>query len=92
MTVTPQIAATVRRIPGLAPNSRPMTRQHVPLAAMAMEVTAVRPARSAARPPATQPIAPDPMTRKDEASASRDGCPPAVKLARRKTGTHAHIA
>src|SRR5215213_11669652 len=69
-TVAPQIAATSNNNNGLPPYSNPITRQQVPLIAMAHDVTKVRPTRSAIRPATTQPIAPAPITRNDPSSAS----------------------
>src|SRR5882762_11062736 len=100
ITVTPQTAETANSKNGFAPKRKPTSKQHVPLMAMAQEVTAVRPTRSANSPPPTQPSAPQPMIRNDENSASSDvGCPAnaigvfrAARLARIITGIQAHIA
>src|SRR6185295_6551457 len=69
-TVAPQIAATSKSTNGLPPYKNPITRQHVPLIAIAHDVTNVRPIRSAINPATTQPIAPAPITMNDPTSAS----------------------
>src|SRR5216683_7691004 len=92
ITVTPQIAETANSRNGFAPKRNPTSKQHVPLMAMAQEVTAVRPTRSASRPPPTQPNAPQPMIRNDENSASSDEVFRVARLARIITGIQAHIA
>src|SRR5882672_12452989 len=81
-TLAPQIAATIRSRIGFAPNSNPITRQQLPLIAIAHEVTIVRPTRSAIRPATTQPAAPQPITKNEETSASDESLGRADKLAR----------
>ena len=89
----PQIAATASRSQGLPPKRKPITRQQAPETAIATEVTAVRPTRSAARPATMQPTNPAPITRKAIISASAGRASPrAAKLSRAKTGNHVHIA
>src|SRR5882724_205448 len=92
ITVTPQTADTANKKNGLAPNRKPTSKQQVPLMAMAPEVTAVLPTRSASNPPPTQPSAPQPMIRNDENSASSEEVCCAARLARIITGIQAHIA
>src|ERR1700730_18614246 len=70
ITVVHQIAATKSSKSGLPPKRKPITRQQLPLMAMAHEVTNVRPTRSAIIPPAIQPAAPQPITRNEANSAS----------------------
>jgi len=55
ITLAPQIAATNKRSSGGPLKSRPITRQQVPLMAMAVDVTNVRPYLSAKKPPAKGP-------------------------------------
>src|ERR1700682_3109908 len=92
ITVAPQIAATKRSKNGLPPKRNPITRQQLPLMAMAHEVTTVRPARSAISPPATQPAAPQPITRNEANSGGNSDAFETMKLARIITGIQAHIA
>src|SRR6266446_6963008 len=100
ITVTPQIAETANSRNGFAPKRNPTNKQHVPLIAMAQQVTAVRPTRSASSPPPPHPTAPPPIIRNDDHSASSDVvCPAnaigvfrAARLARIITGIQAHIA
>src|SRR5688500_20374131 len=54
-TVAPQIVATSNSSTGFPPYKSPITRQQVPLIAMAHDVTVVRPMRSAISPASTQP-------------------------------------
>src|SRR2546426_5918329 len=91
-TLAPQTAAINSRNNGFAPNTRPITRQQLPLIAIAQEVTTVRPTRSAINPATTQPIAPQPITRNDATSASAGLSPCKARLARIITGTQVHIA
>src|SRR5215471_5066117 len=74
-TEAPQILATIRSQTGLAERKNPMTRQQAPEITIAHEVTSVRPTRSARRPAATQPTAPEPITRNAAASASECALP-----------------
>src|SRR6185312_2480849 len=92
ITVTPQTADTASKRNGLAPKRKPINKQQVPLIAMAHEVTAVLPTRSASSPPPTQPSAPQPIIRNEENSASSEEVFCAARLARIITGIHAHIA
>src|SRR5882724_1003719 len=91
-TLAPQIAATIKRAIGFAPKNNPMTRQQLPLIAIATEVTIVRPIRSATRPATTQPTAPQPITTNDPTSAKAGLLWRTDKLARIINGIHVHIA
>src|SRR5438067_9772765 len=91
-TLAPQIAATIIRAIGCAPNSSPITRQQLPLIAIAAEVTIVLPTRSAMRPAMTQPTAPQPITTNDPTSANAGLLSRTDKLARIINGTQVHIA
>src|SRR2546426_7071041 len=73
-TLAPQIAATIRSAIGLAPNSRPIIRQQLPLITIAHEVTIVRPMRSAIKPAMTQPIAPQPIRSEEHTSELQSPC------------------
>src|ERR1700741_2745282 len=92
ITVTPHTADTANNRNGFAPKRNPTSKQQVPLMAMAQEVTAVLPTRSASRPPPTHPSAPQPIIRNDENSASSKEAFFVARLARIITGIHAHIA
>src|SRR5690242_15045331 len=85
-TLAPQIAATIKRAIGFAPKNNPMTRQQLPLVAIATEVTIVLPTRSAIRPAMTQPTAPQPITTKDPTSANAELLLRAARLARIMNG------
>ena len=63
MTVMPQTPATSKVRAGAAANVKPMASAQMPLAAMAIMVSAVRPHRSEAQPPIQHPSAPMAMTR-----------------------------
>src|SRR6185369_11399756 len=90
-TVAPQTAATNNSNNGLPPYNNPITKQHVPLIAIAHEVTKVRPTRSANNPAITHPTAPAPITMND-ASSTRRGAPSWVaRLARIITGIQIHM-
>src|SRR5712692_3849342 len=91
-TLAPQMAATIRSKIGLAPNRKPITRQQLPLIAMAHEVTTVRPTRSAISPAITHPAAPQPITRNEATSASDGSLLRSDKLARIMNGIQVHIA
>src|SRR4030095_2751774 len=69
-TVAPQIAATNKSSKGIPQNRKPISRQQLPLIAIAHDVTTVRPMRSATNPAATQPTAPQPITRNEAPSAA----------------------
>ena len=84
--------ATTRSQTGLAERKNPITRQQAPEIAIAQEVTSVRPTRSAIRPAATHPTAPEPITRKAAASARECALPRASSVERITTGAHVHIA
>src|SRR3989442_16022568 len=91
-TLAPQIAATTKSRIGFAPNSRPVTRQQLPLTAIAHDVTMVRPTRSAINPAITHPAPPQPITR-NEATSAIDGSLFRIdKLARIMKGIHVHMA
>src|SRR2546425_7440149 len=91
-TLAPQTAAINSRNNGFAPNSKPITRQQLPLIAIAQEVTTVRPTRSAISPATTHPAAPQPITRNEATSASDESLWRYDKLARIMKGIHVHIA
>src|SRR5512132_4161153 len=92
MTVIPQTADTANNRNGLPPKRNPTSKQQVPLIAIAHDVTAVLPTRSAKSPPPMQPSAPQPMIKNEENSASSDEAFCAARLARIITGIQAHIA
>ena len=92
MTVIPQTADTANNRNGFPPKRNPTSKQQVPLMAMAHDVTAVLPSRSASRPPPTQPSAPQPMIRNEENSASSEEAFRVARLARIITGIQAHMA
>src|SRR5215471_5760052 len=91
-TLAPQIAATVKSTIGLAPNNNPISKQQLPLTAIAAEVTTVLPIRSAIKPANTHPTAPEPMTTKDPTSANAALLLRAARLARIMKGIQVHIA
>src|SRR5216110_1276249 len=91
-TLAPQMAATISNAIGLAPNRNPITKQQLPLIAIAADVTIVRPTRSAIAPATTQPIAPQPITRNDPISASAGSLLRTERLARSMKGIQVHIA
>src|SRR6185295_2592277 len=68
-TDAPQMAATNNSRNGLPPYRKPIRRQQLPLSAIAHDVTTVRPTRSATRPAATLPTAPQPITKNEATSA-----------------------
>ena len=92
MPQTMQIATSSH---GAPPKSSPTLAAQLPLIAIAMMVSVVRPSRSARSPAATQPIAPAAMVA-NAASLAAIGADPAgsesAKLAFRNTPIHAHIA
>src|SRR4029079_2278549 len=90
-TVAPQIAATTNSTTGLPPYNNPITKQHVPLIAIAHDVTRVLPTRSAINPATTQPIAPAPITMNDPISASSGSACPSALLERITTRTQTHL-
>src|SRR5574338_354736 len=90
-TVAPQIAATINNNHGLPPYNNPITRQHVPLIAIAHDVTTVLPTRSASNPAITQPSAPAPITIKDPTSASFGSSFCSARLERIITGIQIHM-
>src|SRR5215211_4374992 len=90
-TVAPQIAATSNSNAGLPPYNNPITKQHVPLIAIAHDVTRVLPTRSAINPATTQPIAPAPITMNDPISASFGSPFWSARLERIITGIQIHI-
>src|ERR1051325_7294833 len=89
-TDAPQMLATASSSHGSAPKSSPIVKEHAPLIPIAHEVVSVRPALSPKRPPATQPISPAPITRKDAASARAGAAPLCARLARIITGDQVH--
>src|ERR1043165_7723797 len=96
-TLAPQTTASNNSGHTLPPNKNPTSKQQLPLIAIATDVTTVRPTRSAIRPATTHPIAPEPITRNDPASANVEstaaGLPCcAARLARIITGIQIHIA
>src|SRR4029079_3078165 len=90
-TVAPQIAATINSNTGLLPYNNPITKQHVPLIAIAHDVTRVLPTRSAIKPATTQPIAPAPITMNDPISANSELAFRIARLERIITGTQIHM-
>src|ERR1051325_2759912 len=90
-TVAPQIAATINNNTGLPPYNNPITRQHVPLIAIAHDVTSVLPTRSAINPAMTHPIAPAPITMNDPTSANSGLAFCIARLERIITGIHTHM-
>src|SRR6185436_11985295 len=91
-TAAPQTAATSKSKAGFPPNRNPISKQQLPLIAIAQEVMTVRPRRSARSPAATQPTAPQPITRNEATSAVEGEAFDTVKLARIITGIQTHIA
>src|SRR4029079_7243159 len=91
-TVAPQTAATLNSKDEWPPNKKPISKQQLPLIAIAQDVTTVRPMRSAISPATTQPSAPQPITRNDEHSAITGDSFETVRLARIITGIQTHIA
>src|SRR5260370_21801093 len=91
-TLAPQIAATIKSAIGFIPNRKPITRQQLPLIAIAQEVTIVRPTRSAIKPAITQPAAPQPITRNEATSASDGSLLRADRLTRIMNEIHVHLA
>src|SRR6185436_11627266 len=91
-TVAPQIAATNNSGNGFPPKRKPISRQQLPLIAIAHDVTTVRPTRSATSPAATQPTAPQPITRNEATSAAKGEAFETARLARIITGIQTHIA
>src|SRR5690349_2600201 len=90
-TVAPHIAATNNNTNGLPPYNNPIIRQHVPLIAIAHDVTKVLPTRSAINPATTHPIAPAPITMNDPSSASSGLAFRIARLERIITGIQIHM-
>jgi hypothetical protein len=90
-TVAPQMAATSNSKNGLPPYKNPITKQHVPLIAMAHDVTSVRPTRSAIKPATTQPTAPAAITINEPSSANRGSPFCCAMLERIITGIQIHM-
>src|SRR5712692_8541229 len=91
-TLAPQIAATIKSRIGFAPKNRPVTRQQLPLIAIAHDVTIVRPTRSAISPAMTHPAPPLPITRRDATAAIDGSLFRKDKLARIMNGIWVHMA
>src|SRR4029078_11620878 len=90
-TVAPQIAATINSNTGLPPYNNPITRQHVPLIAIAHDLQKVLPTRSASNPATTHPIAPAPITMNDPISASSGFAFRSARLERIITAIQIHM-
>src|SRR5207244_11942031 len=91
----PQTMHTATSTHSGPPNKRPIDAAQLPLTAIAMIVSVVRPRRSARKPAPMQPIAPDAIV----ANAANFALVVAIaggnvnaKLAFKKTPIHAHIA
>ncbi|MFO7533838.1 MAG: hypothetical protein R6W93_15375 [Candidatus Limnocylindrales bacterium] len=92
-TVTPQITATSVVRSGSAQKLCAVTTAALPLIAIAMMVSVVRPARSASSPAPMQPTPPTATTTKATRLAmAASSTPAAAKLASRNTGIHVHMA
>ncbi len=79
ITVTPHTRPTASTARGGTSTSHPMISAQVPLRDIAPIVVAVRPKRSAQRPPRTAPMAPTPMVAKVARLADDPGlCTPVV--------------
>ena len=91
----PQMMHTATRGHAAPPNNRPMAAAQLPLTAIAMIVSVVRPSRSARNPAPTHPIAPDAMVANAASFAAVDAVPTdnvCAKLAFKNTPIHAHMA
>src|SRR4030067_2791125 len=85
-TAKPQTSERAARSRGSAPKRNPISAHHDPLTAMAAEVTAVRPQRSASLPATRLPAAPAAMKPNPAKLAHLSDTPEARKLATRNTG------
>src|SRR5947207_9095798 len=93
--LTPQTMHTATSTHAGPPNKRPIDAAQLPLTAIAMIVSVVRPRRSARKPAPTHPAAPEAIVA-NAASLALVGAMAAgsvdAKLAFKNTPIHAHIA